>query len=94
VFTVEVKFDNVAGSLALMGVSAGGVSDLAFFLGAEGSGLDRFFGDDARAGAGVGATVAAAEATAVDFEESRRMATRSEQWWRMGAICLKLLAHK
>lgn len=86
---VEVKLANVGGVLALMGVRAGtgGVSTLAFFReAADGSGLNRFFGDgvcegvgdDAVVGALIGAGtdgVGAAAVTAVDFDESRRMAT-------------------
>lgn len=86
---VEVKLANVGGVLALMGVSAGAgeASTLAFLReAADGSGLDRFFGDcvcesggdDAVVGALIGAGadgVGAAAVTAVDFEESRRMAT-------------------
>jgi hypothetical protein len=86
---VDVKLANVGGVLALIGVSAGAgeVSALAFFREVgDGSGLDRFFGDGACAGLkddaavvvlmGAGADgVGAVMATAVDFEESRRMAT-------------------
>lgn len=86
---VEVRLANVGGALALMGVSAGAgeVSALAFFREAgDGSGLDRFFGDGACVGVGddvlvvasIGAGtdgVGAVMATAVDFDESRRMAT-------------------
>lgn len=86
---VEVRLANVGGVLALMGVRAGaaGVSTLAFFReAADGSGLDRFFGDGACAGVGdnavVGALIGAGDdgvgavaVTAVDFEESKRMAT-------------------
>lgn len=86
---VEVKLAKDGGVLALIGVSAGagGVSTLAFFReAADGSGLDRFFGDGACEGVGddafvrasIGADadgVGAAAVTAVDFEESRRMAT-------------------
>ena len=93
---VEVKLDNVAGILALMGVSAGGaggVSDLAFFRAADdGSGLERFLGDGALAGVGAGdgalmgvrgAGVVLVVVTDVHLDESKSMATMTvKNWWR------------